>query len=240
MPEPDRAQRDALSLSWAGSCFFRCRLAGRALAFLGCAGAVGAGRADPFVAGGAPAGSEHAACLEHGRDALVYRERLDRAGRRRGLGFPLRSPALSIAAITPTKRTSLILVMDASLVWAGKLSRRRRPISGIGDKARGGGVQRYRLGLGRLVGLAGNGHSPRPLAIAESGRVGRRSGRTISGYRSGQASSVAGSNDPWRSLPARVATPASEALSTWQSPWAIWFLRTTLLNIWPHEPNSRA
>jgi hypothetical protein len=32
----------------------------------------------------------------------------------------IRSPALSIAAITPTKRTNLILVMDASLVWAGK------------------------------------------------------------------------------------------------------------------------
>jgi len=34
--------------------------------------------------------------------------------------FHIRSPALSIAAITPTKGTSFILVMDASLVWAGK------------------------------------------------------------------------------------------------------------------------
>jgi hypothetical protein len=34
--------------------------------------------------------------------------------------FHIRSPALSVAAITPTKRRSLSLVMDASLVWAGK------------------------------------------------------------------------------------------------------------------------
>jgi len=34
--------------------------------------------------------------------------------------FHMRSPELNRAAITPTKRTSLILVMDASLVWARK------------------------------------------------------------------------------------------------------------------------
>ena len=109
----------ASAVAWA---FFS--LTGCALAFLGCAGDVGAGRADPFVAGGAPAGAEHAAGPEHGRDALVYRETLDRAGQRRASAFHIRSPALSIAAITPTKRTNLILVMDASLVWAGKHNRR--------------------------------------------------------------------------------------------------------------------
>src|SRR4029078_3999849 len=84
---PRQIAPNAMLLAWkAGtSVFFSCRLARRALAFLGCARGVGAGGADPFLAGGTPAGVAHTAGLERGRDALVYRERLDRAGQRRGL-----------------------------------------------------------------------------------------------------------------------------------------------------------
>ena len=95
-------------------------LTGRALALLRRAGGIGAGRADPFVAGGAPAGAEHAAGLEHGRDALVYREGSTDPAKGMASAFHIRSPALSTDAVTLTKRTSLILVMDASLVRAGK------------------------------------------------------------------------------------------------------------------------
>jgi len=52
--------------------------------------------------------------------------------------FRIRSPALSIDAVILTKRTSLILVREASLVRAGKHNTNLTIDLGIGGKARGG------------------------------------------------------------------------------------------------------
>ena len=116
-PEPDRAQRDALGLG-GGACAFFSRLAGRALAFLVAPAPLAPDVQTHLLPAGHLLVPNMQPALSTGE--TLWFIKLDRAPKGVASAFHIRSPALGIAAITPTKRTSFILVMDASLVWAGK------------------------------------------------------------------------------------------------------------------------